>query len=477
MVAMTTVEACPAGFVHPAFFYRGSEEYLGGVVPFLREGLAAGEAVAVAVPGPNLRLILAELGTDADRVRAMDMTRVGRNPGRIIPGVLRTFADAHPHERVRIVGEPIWAGRSTAEYPACVQHEALINLAFEGRAVSILCPYDAEGLGPQVLADAEATHPLLLDAGGERDSGAYGPERIIAEYNRPLPAPIAPRMVFDAGTLALARRFATEQAARLGLRGDHTELELLVGELTANSVAHGGGGGTLSVWAEDGHLVCEVRDSGHITDPLAGRRPVGPDQLSGRGLLLVNHLADLVRLHTGPGGTTIRLHLSLPVPHPGTHDPSAGSRPPGTPAASQQQPQPPPPDRAPLRWQTDDALRAAARFARYLPADRGPGTEPERGGRRHQEALEALAAADVLAQVVELWRSRLVTLARQRGARWTDIGRSLGVSKQAAHERYGASRRRAGRAGRAGSPLDSTTGTGLRPDGSASLPRGKARNN
>jgi hypothetical protein len=33
-------------------------------------------------------------------------------------------------------------------------------------------------------------------------------------------------------------------------------------------------------------------------------------------------------------------------------------------------------------------------------------------------------------------------LARTRGAPWTDIGQSLGVSKQAAHERYGRARSR-----------------------------------
>src|SRR6478609_1341495 len=56
------------GFAHPALFYRGTAEYLEGTVAFVRAGLAAGEPVALAVPGPNLRLILTELGTDADRV-------------------------------------------------------------------------------------------------------------------------------------------------------------------------------------------------------------------------------------------------------------------------------------------------------------------------------------------------------------------------------------------------------------------------
>ncbi|MGH3923154.1 MAG: anti-sigma factor RsbA family regulatory protein, partial [Pseudonocardiaceae bacterium] len=345
-------------FVHPALFYRGAEEYLEGTVSFIRTGLAAGEPVAVAVPGPNLRLIVAELGVDADRVLLLDMTQVGRNPGRIIPGVLRAFADAHPTGRVRIIGEPIWPGRTALEYPACAQHEALINLAFEGRPVTILCPYDAEHLHLQALADAEATHPLLIDAGGTRKSVRYAAERIVAEYNRPLPVPRAPRFTFDATTLTLARRFASEQATSLGWGGDHTELSLIVGELATNSVIYGGGTGTLSVWAEEGYLICEVRDRGQIADPLAGRRPVERNQLAGRGLLLVNHLSDLVRLHTGAEGTTVRLHLALPAQSKPQADQSTVvqlRKVPGNAHAGHG----PAPDRVPLRWQTHDALRAA----------------------------------------------------------------------------------------------------------------------
>lgn len=134
-------------FVHPALFYRGTDEYIAGTVPFIAEGLAKGEPVAVAVPGPQLDLIRQSLGTSAAQVKLLDMTEEGRNPGRIIPGVLRAFADEH-RGRVRIIGEPIWPDRSVVEYPACAQHEALINRAFAGRRATILCPYDTEGLSP-----------------------------------------------------------------------------------------------------------------------------------------------------------------------------------------------------------------------------------------------------------------------------------------------------------------------------------------
>ncbi|MET7683193.1 sensor histidine kinase [Streptomyces sp. NPDC005423] len=307
---MTAVTTEP--FVHPALFYRGEEEYLHGTVGFVRDGLKAGEPVAVAVPGPNLSVLRTALGEDAAHVRFLDMTQAGRNPGRIIPKVLRAFADAHRETRVRIIGEPIWAGRSSVEYPACVQHEALINPAFQGRDVTILCPYDADRLDEQTLTDAYATHPLVISGGEEETSTAYAPDQVVARYNQPLDQPAAAEeLVFHAGHLPGARHFAVEQAARFGLSGIRLEdVALIVAELTTNSVRHGGGSGTLRVWTDDGQVVFEVRDHGHLNDPLAGRRPPARDQLGGRGLLLVHTLADLVRIHTAPDGTAVRCYLS-----------------------------------------------------------------------------------------------------------------------------------------------------------------------
>lgn len=298
-------------FAHPALFYRDDAEYLTGTVPFVWSGLAAGEPVAVAVPGRNLELLRRELGADAGQVRLLDMTDAGRNPGRIIPRVLRAFADAHPGGPVRIIGEPIWAERSAVEYPACVQHEALINQAFAGRELTILCPYDAARLDPAALADAEATHPVVIDGAGHRPSTAYAPDDVLARYNRPLPpAPDRVAELPDTTNLAAARALANIHAAAGGLSAEQvSDVLVVVTELLSNSVEHGGGTGTVRLWSDDGEFVCEVHDDGKLTDALAGRRPATPEQRRGRGLLLVNYLADLVRLHTGDHGTTFRAYF------------------------------------------------------------------------------------------------------------------------------------------------------------------------
>ncbi|MCD0444653.1 MEDS domain-containing protein [Glycomyces sp. A-F 0318] len=306
-------------FDHPALHYSGDREYLDGTLPFIEQALAAEGPVAVAVPGPNLKLLRDALGERAGRVLMLDMTEAGANPGRIIPGVLRAFADAHPDRRVRIVGEPVWPARTEDEYPACAQHEALINHAFAGRDVAILCPYDLDGLDARAIDDSLATHPVLIDRAGRRASDGYDPDRIVAEYNRPLEAPprTAIEREFDRFTIDNARWFATSYGRKTGLTATQlVDLEIAVTELLTNSVCHGGGAGTLRIWAEEDRLLCDVSDAGRIADPLAGRRPADPDRIDGRGLLLVNHVVDLLRTHTGARGTTMRIHMRLPRRRP-----------------------------------------------------------------------------------------------------------------------------------------------------------------
>jgi anti-sigma regulatory factor (Ser/Thr protein kinase) len=245
-------------------------------------------------------------------VRLLDMSEVGRNPGRILPEVLyRAVDDSPPGRHVRIVGEPIWPGRTPLEYPACLQHEALINLAFRGRRVTVLCPYDLRGLPAEVLGDAERTHPVLVERDGTRPGAAFTPDAVLVETNHELPeAHGYAEFPFDRTRLGRARAFAAGQAARAGLDEDRCEDFLLaIGELAANSIRHGGGSGRLRVRTEDGYLVGEVHDAGRLEDPLTGRRRPADSRLSGRGLPMVQHLADLVRTHTGPGGTTTRVHL------------------------------------------------------------------------------------------------------------------------------------------------------------------------
>jgi len=298
-------------FSHQALFYRGTKSYLAEAVPFVLRGVAEGEFVVVAVPGHRLRPLEQALGPAVDRVHLFDMSEMGRNPGRLLPTLFQILADAHG-EPVRVFGEPVWSGRSEEEYPACVQHEAMLNFAFAGWSARFLCAYDMSALGPEVLADAEATHTALVDFPETRPSTAYDPEAAYERYNVPLPAPEdALLLPFDVESMSKVRRVAAEFAALEGLGQDRLQdVALAVGELCANSVQHGGGSGVFATWQhDDGSVVYEVADRGRLTDRMAGRKPPAAHQRGGWGLLLVNQVSDLVRAYAGPEGLTTRVYL------------------------------------------------------------------------------------------------------------------------------------------------------------------------
>ncbi|MFF3212655.1 anti-sigma factor RsbA family regulatory protein [Streptomyces sp. NPDC002886] len=311
--------AGPGAFVHPAFFYEDFDGYVAGVGAFVRAAVSAGEPVLVAVPGQSLDALRESLGGNADGVTWTDMTGLGRNPGRIL-AALQDFADLHVSRPARIVGEPIWPGRSPAEVLEATRHEALINTAFAGRPATVLCPYDVRGLAPEVLADARRTHPTLIEGGSDLPSTAYtDTARVSADCDRPLPEPggEVPWFAYAHGGLAEVREYADAWARGTALsaarRGD---LVLAVSEAAANSLSHGGGKGTLRLWATTGpgaEVVAEIHDGGRLADPLAGRRrPSLASARGGRGLWMIHQLCDLVEVRALPDGFTLRLHMAAP---------------------------------------------------------------------------------------------------------------------------------------------------------------------
>mgnify|MGYP003907442549 CR=1 FL=1 len=209
--------------------------------------------------------------------------------------------------------EPAWAGRSPAETAEATRHEALINEALAAVPASALCPYDASGLGPAVLADARRTHPRIVQDGARRPSPDYaGTAAARAIGGQPLPSPPAEARpaVFGEPDLPALRDQVSRRAAREGISPSRAQdLVIAVHEIAANTVVHAGGAGILRIWRDGLSLVCEITDDGRISDPLAGRHPDSPHDDSGHGLRIAHELCDLVQLRSGPWGTTARLHV------------------------------------------------------------------------------------------------------------------------------------------------------------------------
>ena len=298
-------------FRHEALIYADPEDYLAGTVPFLREALEAGEPALVAVSAANTALLEGELGADAAAVRFAGMEELGRNPARIIP-FWREFVDENGRRPVRGIGEPVWPGREAAEIDECERHESLLNVAFSAPpAWSLLCPYDGRAFGDEVLEKVAHSHGSVCHGGTRERSSEYvaGRDCFAGELSG---YPIGTEAFeFNRTALANVRRRVERAAEQADLSAlDAADLVIAASELAANSVAHGGGSGTLRTWRDEGRLLVEFEDGGSIEEPLAGRLRPEPTQEGGRGLWLANQLCDLVQIRSRPGRTTVRLRAS-----------------------------------------------------------------------------------------------------------------------------------------------------------------------
>jgi anti-sigma regulatory factor (Ser/Thr protein kinase) len=112
--------------------------------------------------------------------------------------------------------------------------------------------------------------------------------------------------------LSAVRQVVRSCAREAGLsEARETDLVLAVGELAANTFRHVRSAGTLDIWHDSVEIVCQVRDKGFISDPLAGKRGPAVDVMGGHGLWLASQLCDRMEMRSGKDGTVIRLRVSL----------------------------------------------------------------------------------------------------------------------------------------------------------------------
>lgn len=305
------------GFLHEAMLYAGEDDFVQRATPFLRQAVAAREPTLVVVSERKIDRIRAALGDDARAIYFADMADVGGNPARIIPAWTDFVAQhAAGGRRLRGIGEPIWAGRNEAELRECQRHESLLNVAFaDAPAFWLVCPYDTRSLDASIIAEASRSHPEVRHGSSSHVSDTYvGVDAAAAPFDAPLlqASKVSVEQEFDLESLAKVRATVMREAARAGLGVDRVaDAVQTVNEAATNSLQYGGGHGTLRVWRDADALVCEVADSGHIGQPLAGRQRPAATAEGGRGLWLVNHLCDLVELRSYPSGVVARLHMRL----------------------------------------------------------------------------------------------------------------------------------------------------------------------
>ncbi|MFG3152135.1 anti-sigma factor RsbA family regulatory protein [Streptomyces sp. NPDC048219] len=307
------------GLTHQGLLYGSGQQFLDTTVPFCLEGLEQRDAVLAVTGAANAALLRQALGKASRQVEFVDAGEWYRTPGRTL-GAYYRYVDQRTregrHQRVRVIGEPVWHGRDALETAEWARYEAALNVAFAHCPAWVVCPYDTRVLPESILAGARRTHPHLAVAASSRPSDRYEDPAAGDGWHRPL-VPVAgegERTVMRFGAdLSAVRSTVAQAAAGMGLSADGTQrLVFVVNEVATNAVQHGGGEGHVAVRRAGRRIVCDVTSTGpNKTDWYLGYLPPDPQQRHGHGMWVVRQLCDLLEVHTDQDSTTVRLHVSL----------------------------------------------------------------------------------------------------------------------------------------------------------------------
>jgi signal transduction histidine kinase len=174
--------------VHLCVPYRGREEQFAVAAPFIRIGLERRERcvyVEGGVPASALLSALKSLGFEAGpAVQSGALTTIPYpgpyvEDGRFDPErMIRWFAESDDaarsagYSRVRYIGEMTWALGPYPGVERLAEYEAKLNPFLRERPIAVLCHYDRDRFGGDVIREMLAVHPVVV-ARGEVCRNAY----------------------------------------------------------------------------------------------------------------------------------------------------------------------------------------------------------------------------------------------------------------------------------------------------------------
>ena len=299
------------GHYHEAGFYGSDAEFADLIVPFVEEGVAAGEPVIIGYDDRKADLLRSRLA-DSAAVEFIGDQSLYASPARAIASYQRLFEFhvATGAQQIRIAGDVPHPGNGR-RFEGWDRYEAAINTVWQDFPVWGLCLYDTTSAPQTVLDVVERTHPRLVSPSGQRRASQYYQDMLAS----PLPPPPDP-LEASAPILELTGRPAADTRhalARIGRSriADATLTDLIIGasEAVSNALRHGEAPVTVRIWATPDRLMVSVHDPGPgPADPLAGLVPQSSDASTpGQGLWIMHQLdIDAALIHNSEG-FTVRL--------------------------------------------------------------------------------------------------------------------------------------------------------------------------
>ena len=301
-------------FLHQSCVYGSDAEFLAMAVPFVRDGLRRGEPVLVTTTSANLELLHDVMGAEAGKIDYAESAYFGRRPPQRATAIHRYWARHRPTTStgaVRILAEPVWAGRSRREVAAWKHMEAAFNVVLADTGIWMICPYDTRVVAADIIENAHRTHPeCVVGRRAEPSPHFVAPEEFARARTSPLPLMSATGMFRFEGDLAATRRYVLETATALLLSEDAVAMfGIAVGEAITYLINQGINRAVVWVRPAAGRVVCTLHSEQPLdtVHPFVGYGP--PGERPGDGLWLTNQICEWLDVSSDASGCTIELAM------------------------------------------------------------------------------------------------------------------------------------------------------------------------
>jgi anti-sigma regulatory factor (Ser/Thr protein kinase) len=311
--------------LHTALLYDSAEELVAAAVPFLADGLAAGEATVLACRDADNALLARALGDDG-RILQLPREEIYTGSAHALATYRRMVHRQVDKgaSRIRLVcAVPV--DQRPQQWNEWHRYEAIFNVAMDRMPVSSVCAYDRRTIPDEIRDGVTETHPALLTPDGPVPSdGFLEPATVLRRISTTpvaLPEGGPPALVLTdlADATQLPELRARLRAALDGADGhaaQRSRFAAAVTEVLGNAFRHGAPPVAVRLWTTPARLECTVTDSGEgFDDPLAGYTVPGHGAPpAGAGLWAARQACDTLEAFPTPAGFTVRLTTVLPGP-------------------------------------------------------------------------------------------------------------------------------------------------------------------
>jgi anti-sigma regulatory factor (Ser/Thr protein kinase) len=310
-----------AGNFHEAGFYSSDAEFLSLIVPFVTDGLAAGEPVVIGYDDRKCDLLRGALPR-SDAVTFIGDASLYSSPARAIEAYRQQFElhVAAGAGQIRIAGDVPHEGNG-GRFDGWDRYESAVNAVWQDYPVWSRCLYDATTVTDDVRDVVERTHRRLVTPDGGADASPRYQDVPDFEGLPPTVDPLevaAPVVGLVDASLKETRRRIEDVAHGQVDAATLDELVFAVSEAVINAQLYGKPPTTVRVWTSEDRIVVHVHDTGPGPgDPLTGLVPEPRGSCgAGLGLWLSHQLTHIdIALITDAAGFTVRLRGGrLPAP-------------------------------------------------------------------------------------------------------------------------------------------------------------------